>query len=145
KQKMKDKKEGVQVEYVTSRLIVLTCTAQTSERNFVESLLVAAQQIQTAHNKHTKVVGDNAKTDPKRMGRGMDPYMIRYRSTRPRGGSVDCFGVGRRGSTPAWNIYGGLVDPWENGNISDLICFHVSLVEGVWNFLDVMENESAFI
>uniref|UniRef100_A0A8R1EFC4 Helitron_like_N domain-containing protein n=1 Tax=Caenorhabditis japonica TaxID=281687 RepID=A0A8R1EFC4_CAEJA len=35
------------------------------------------------------------------MGRGMDPYMIRYRSTRPRGGSVDCFGVGRRGSTPA--------------------------------------------
>uniref|UniRef100_A0A8R1ET19 Uncharacterized protein n=1 Tax=Caenorhabditis japonica TaxID=281687 RepID=A0A8R1ET19_CAEJA len=71
------------------------------------------------------------------MGRGMDPYMIRYRSTRPRGGSVDCFGVGRRGSTPAWNIYGGLVDPWENGNISDLICFHVSLVEGVWNFLDL--------
>uniref|UniRef100_A0A8R1EIT7 Uncharacterized protein n=1 Tax=Caenorhabditis japonica TaxID=281687 RepID=A0A8R1EIT7_CAEJA len=49
----------------------------------------------------TQVVGDNAKTDPKRMGRGMDPYMIRYRSTRPRGGSVDCFGVGRRGSTPA--------------------------------------------
>uniref|UniRef100_A0A8R1IPE2 Reverse transcriptase domain-containing protein n=1 Tax=Caenorhabditis japonica TaxID=281687 RepID=A0A8R1IPE2_CAEJA len=41
------------------------------------------------------------------MGRGMDPYMIRYRSTRPRGGSVDYFGVGRRGSTPAWNIYGG--------------------------------------
>uniref|UniRef100_A0A8R1EK19 Uncharacterized protein n=1 Tax=Caenorhabditis japonica TaxID=281687 RepID=A0A8R1EK19_CAEJA len=35
------------------------------------------------------------------MGRGMDPYMIRYRSTRLRGGSVDCFGVGRRGSTPA--------------------------------------------
>uniref|UniRef100_A0A8R1E9M2 Uncharacterized protein n=1 Tax=Caenorhabditis japonica TaxID=281687 RepID=A0A8R1E9M2_CAEJA len=31
----------------------------------------------------TQVVGDNAKTDPKRMGRGMDPYMIRYRSTRP--------------------------------------------------------------
>uniref|UniRef100_A0A8R1I1Y6 Uncharacterized protein n=1 Tax=Caenorhabditis japonica TaxID=281687 RepID=A0A8R1I1Y6_CAEJA len=24
------------------------------------------------------------------MGRGMDPYMIRYRSTRPRGGSGDC-------------------------------------------------------
>uniref|UniRef100_A0A8R1EW94 Uncharacterized protein n=1 Tax=Caenorhabditis japonica TaxID=281687 RepID=A0A8R1EW94_CAEJA len=49
-----------------------------------------------------QVVGDNAKTDPKRMGRGMDPYMIRYRSTRHRGGSVDCFGVGRRGSTPTW-------------------------------------------
>uniref|UniRef100_A0A8R1ISA4 Uncharacterized protein n=1 Tax=Caenorhabditis japonica TaxID=281687 RepID=A0A8R1ISA4_CAEJA len=90
----------------------------------------------------TQVVGDNAKTDPKRMGRGMDPYMIRYRSTRPRGGSVDCFGVGRRGSTPAWNIYGGRVDPWENGNISDLIWIHVSLVEGAWNFFDVMENEA---
>uniref|UniRef100_A0A8R1ET30 Uncharacterized protein n=1 Tax=Caenorhabditis japonica TaxID=281687 RepID=A0A8R1ET30_CAEJA len=69
------------------------------------------------------------------MGRGLDPYMIRYRSTRPRGGSVDCFGVGRRGSTPAWNIYGGRVDPWENGNISDPIWIHVSLVEGTWNFL----------
>uniref|UniRef100_A0A8R1J093 Reverse transcriptase domain-containing protein n=1 Tax=Caenorhabditis japonica TaxID=281687 RepID=A0A8R1J093_CAEJA len=52
-------------------------------------------------DRRSQVVGDNAKTDPKRMGRGMDPYMIRYRSTRPRGGSVDCFGVGRRGSTPA--------------------------------------------
>uniref|UniRef100_A0A8R1ECJ1 Uncharacterized protein n=2 Tax=Caenorhabditis japonica TaxID=281687 RepID=A0A8R1ECJ1_CAEJA len=92
-----------------------------------------------------QVVGDNAKTDPKRMGRGLDPYMIRYRSTRPRGGSVDCFGVGRRGSTPAWNIYGGRVDPWENGNISDLIWIHVFLVEGAWNFFDVMENGSAFI
>uniref|UniRef100_A0A8R1EW17 Uncharacterized protein n=1 Tax=Caenorhabditis japonica TaxID=281687 RepID=A0A8R1EW17_CAEJA len=30
-----------------------------------------------------QVMGDNAKTDPKRMGRGLDPYMIRYRSTRP--------------------------------------------------------------
>uniref|UniRef100_A0A8R1EQZ2 Single-stranded DNA-binding protein n=1 Tax=Caenorhabditis japonica TaxID=281687 RepID=A0A8R1EQZ2_CAEJA len=33
------------------------------------------------------------------MGRGMDPYMIRYRSTRPRGGSVDCFGTERHSVT----------------------------------------------
>uniref|UniRef100_A0A8R1E4L6 Uncharacterized protein n=2 Tax=Caenorhabditis japonica TaxID=281687 RepID=A0A8R1E4L6_CAEJA len=102
-------------------------------------------ELATSRLQPSQVVGDNAKTDPKRMGRGLDPYMIRYRSTRPRGGSVDCFGVGRRGSTPAWNIYGGRVDPWENGNISDLIWIHVSLVEGAWNFFDVMENESAFI
>ncbi|CAO4360555.1 unnamed protein product [Caenorhabditis nigoni] len=55
KQKMKDRKEGVQVEYVTSRLIIMSCTAETSERKFVESLLAAAQQVQKAHGKHIKV------------------------------------------------------------------------------------------
>ncbi|CAI2320516.1 unnamed protein product [Caenorhabditis sp. 36 PRJEB53466] len=55
KQKMKDRKEGVHVEYVTSRLIAMSCTAETSERKFVESLLTASQQVQKAHNKHVRV------------------------------------------------------------------------------------------
>uniref|UniRef100_A0A8R1ETL0 Uncharacterized protein n=1 Tax=Caenorhabditis japonica TaxID=281687 RepID=A0A8R1ETL0_CAEJA len=95
-----------------------------------------------------QVVGDNAKTDPKRMGRGLDPYMIRYRSTRPRGGSVDCFGVGRRGSTPAWGSVEyiwrarGSVGEWKHiGSYMDPRVPRGGRVE----FFHVMENGSAFI
>uniref|UniRef100_A0A8R1ED77 Uncharacterized protein n=1 Tax=Caenorhabditis japonica TaxID=281687 RepID=A0A8R1ED77_CAEJA len=100
------------------------------------------------NNLPTQVVGDNAKTDPKRMGRGLDPYMIRYRSTRPRGGSVDCFGVGRRGSTPAWGrmeyiwTARGSVGEWKHiGSYMDPRVPRGGRVE----FFDVMENGSAFI
>ncbi|CAI5437706.1 unnamed protein product [Caenorhabditis angaria] len=55
KQKMRDKKEGVQLEYVTSRLIVLSCTAETSEKIYLESLSKAAGQIKQNHGTHFRV------------------------------------------------------------------------------------------